>query len=76
MDVMAAVVWHWWIALLLVLGTVPLVIATIVGYVTKVIGPRYGPRQPRNDNAGSNSENNHTEQHGDLGAVTDAVEQR
>ena len=36
MDVIAAVVWHWWIALALVLGAVPAVIGTIVGYVVKV----------------------------------------
>ena len=47
MDVIAAVVWHWWIALALVLGTVPLVIATIVGYIAKVVAPRYNSRQQR-----------------------------
>ncbi len=61
MDLIAAMVWHWWIALLLVLGTVPVVIATIVGYVTKVIAPRYGPRQPR-DNKPRNS-NEHDQDH-------------
>ncbi len=47
MDLIAAVVWHWWIALLLVIGTVPLVIATIVGYFTKVVAPRYNRRHQR-----------------------------
>lgn len=47
MDLIAAVVWHWWIALLLVIGTVPLVIATIVGYFTKVVAPRYNSRHQR-----------------------------
>lgn len=47
MDLIAAVVWHWWIALLLVVGTVPLVIATIVGYFVKVVAPRYSSRQQR-----------------------------
>ncbi len=56
MDLIAAVVWHWWIALLLVIGTVPLVIATIVGYFTKVVAPRYGPRRPRDSNAQSSDE--------------------
>ncbi len=51
MDLIAAVVWHWWIALLLVIGTVPLVIATIVGYFVKVVAPRYGPRQRRDLNS-------------------------
>ena len=49
MDVTAAVVWHWWIALLLVLGAIPAVIATVVGYINKVIAPRYGPRQTQDD---------------------------
>ena len=56
MDLTAAVVWHWWIALLLVLGVVPLVIATIVGYFVKVVAPRYGPRQHRDLNAQSTKE--------------------
>ena len=56
MDLIAAVVWHWWIALLLVIGTVPLVIATIVGYFTKVVAPRYGPRQRRDPNSQSTDE--------------------
>ena len=47
MDLIAAVVWHWWIALALVLGTVPLVIGTVVGYITKVVAPRYNSRQQR-----------------------------
>ena len=47
MDLIAAVVWHWWIALLLVIATVPLVIATIVGYFTKVVAPRYNNRHQR-----------------------------
>jgi len=36
-----AVVWHFWIAVLIVIPTVILVIATIVKYVTKVSKPRY-----------------------------------
>ena len=47
MELIAAVVWHWWIALLLVIATVPLVIATIVGYLTKVVAPRYNSRHQR-----------------------------
>ncbi|WP_420639456.1 hypothetical protein [Candidatus Poriferisocius sp.] len=47
MDVVAAVVWHWWIALALVLGAVPAVIGTIVGYFVKVVAPRYNTRRPR-----------------------------
>ena len=51
MDLIAAVVWHWWIALLLVIGSVPLVIATIVGYFTKVVAPRYNSRHQRETRA-------------------------
>ncbi len=47
MDLTAAVVWHWWIALALVLGVVPAVIATIVGYFMKVVAPRYNARHQR-----------------------------
>jgi len=39
-----AVVWHYWIAVLLVIPTVLLVIATAVGYVVKVLGPKYSGR--------------------------------
>ena len=39
-----AVVWHWWIAPLLVALTVLAIIATIAGYVKVVHGQRYPPR--------------------------------
>lgn len=41
---MLAVVWHTWIAVFIVIPAVLLVIAVIVGYVTKVSKPRY-PQQ-------------------------------
>jgi tetrahydromethanopterin S-methyltransferase subunit C len=41
MDVLAAQVWHFWIAPLIVAAALGLVIATIIGYVVKVIRPRY-----------------------------------
>jgi hypothetical protein len=41
---MLAVVWHFWISVALVLGAVVLVVATLVGYVRKVVMPRY-PRR-------------------------------
>lgn len=59
MDVIAAVVWHWWIALALVLGAVPAVIGTIVGYVVKVVAPRYNTRHQRETR--SQSADEHTE---------------
>jgi hypothetical protein len=36
-----AVVWHFWIAVALVVPAFLLVIATIIGYVRKVVVPRY-----------------------------------
>lgn len=39
-----AQVWHYWIALPLVLGAVLFAVATIVGYLTKVVRPKYPPR--------------------------------
>lgn len=59
MDVIAAVVWHWWIALALVLGAVPAVIGTIVGYFVKVVAPRYNTRHQRETR--SQSADDHTE---------------
>ena len=41
MDVLAAQVWHFWIAPLIVAAAFGLVIATIIGYIVKVIRPRY-----------------------------------
>jgi hypothetical protein len=43
----AAPVWHFWIALPLVLGAVLFVVATIVGYLLKVVRPKYPPRGQR-----------------------------
>jgi hypothetical protein len=37
-------VWHFWIAVPLVLGAVGFVVATIIGYLTKVVRPKYPPR--------------------------------
>jgi len=36
-----AVVWHFWIAVFIVIPAILLVIVTLVGYVTKVSKPRY-----------------------------------
>ena len=38
---LAAVVWHWWIALPLAGGAVVAVVATIIGYLRQVVFPRY-----------------------------------
>jgi hypothetical protein len=40
-----APVWHFWIAVFIFVPTVLLVIATIVGYLIKVVAPRYPPEQ-------------------------------
>lgn len=39
-----AQIWHFWIALPLVAGAVLFVVATIVGYLMKVVRPKYPPR--------------------------------
>lgn len=39
-----AKVWHFWIAVPLVFGAIMFGIATIVGYVVKVIRPKYPSR--------------------------------
>jgi hypothetical protein len=40
----AGQVWHYWIAVPLVVGAILLIVATIVGYLTKVVRPKYPPR--------------------------------
>jgi len=37
-------VWHYWLAVALAVPAVLLVIATIIGYLVKVVAPRY-PRR-------------------------------
>jgi len=37
-------VWHFWIAVPLVAGAVGFGVATVVGYLTKVVKPKYPPR--------------------------------
>ena len=43
-PLLAAKVWHYWIAVPLVAGAVLAIIATIVGYLVKVQSPKY-PRR-------------------------------
>jgi len=38
------VVWHFWIAPLLVIGVLLLLLATFLGYLRKVTAPRYPKR--------------------------------
>jgi len=39
-----APVWHFWIAVFLVVPALLLVLATVVGYLVKVVAPRYARR--------------------------------
>lgn len=43
---MIAVVWHFWIAVFIVVPAILLVVAVAVGYVQKVSKPRYPDHQP------------------------------
>lgn len=43
----AAVVWHWWLGIVLLVGGVGAVVQLIVGYVTKVSSLRYPNRRQR-----------------------------
>ena len=40
-EVLAAQVWHFWIAPAVVMLAVVLVIATLIGYLKKVVAPKY-----------------------------------
>lgn len=40
----AAPVWWFWIGVAIIIPTIGLVIATVIGYVVKVVGPRYAGR--------------------------------
>ena len=46
---LAAFVWHWWFSVLLTIGGVLFVIATIGGYLAQVTKGRYPRREPRRD---------------------------
>ena len=37
----AAPVWHFWIAVALVIPTLLMIVATLVGYLVKVVAPKY-----------------------------------
>jgi hypothetical protein len=42
-----AQVWHFWIAVPLIAGAVLFGLATVVGYLVKVVRPKYPPRGQR-----------------------------
>jgi hypothetical protein len=41
---LAAKVWHYWISIALTVPIVLVVIAIVVGYIIKVVGPKYTRR--------------------------------
>ncbi len=43
----AAYVWHWWIGVFLLLGSLGAVVAVFVGYAAKVSATRYPNRRQR-----------------------------
>lgn len=43
----AAKVWHYWIAVPLVAAALMMVVATVLGYLNKVVRPKYPPRRSR-----------------------------
>ena len=46
-DMFAAQVWHWWIGVFLLLGSLGAVAAVFAGYVAKVSATRYPNRRQR-----------------------------
>ena len=45
--VLAAEVWHYWIAVAVAAATILTVLALVVGYLMKVVGPQYPKRDQR-----------------------------
>ena len=43
----AAKVWHYWIAVPLTVGALLMLVATLVGYLNKVVRPKYPSRRQR-----------------------------
>ena len=43
----AAYVWHWWIGVFLLLGSIGAVLSVVAGYVAKVSATRYPNRRQR-----------------------------
>ena len=42
--VLAAKVWHYWISIALIVPILAIVVGVIIGYLVKVVGPRYQRR--------------------------------
>lgn len=45
----AAFVWHWWIAPILVISGVGFILASVAGYLNQVSKDRYPTREARRD---------------------------
>lgn len=45
MAIFAAPVWHWWISVLLTIPAVLMIPALVIGYIVKVVRPRYEPKK-------------------------------
>ncbi len=46
---LAAFVWHWWLAPILVASAVLFILASVGGYLGQVTKDRYPGREPRRD---------------------------
>jgi hypothetical protein len=40
-----AIIWHYWIGVVLMWSVVAVLIATVAGYFVKVVRPKYPPRR-------------------------------
>lgn len=49
MVMIAAFVWHWWLAPILVASAVFFVLGSVGGYLNQVTKDRYPTREPRRD---------------------------
>ncbi len=47
MDVLAAQDWHYWIAVVLTAVGILMVLGVVVGYLAKVVAPRYPSRDQK-----------------------------
>lgn len=43
-PMLAAAVWHHWLSFFILVPAILVVIGVVVGYLTKVVAPRYGRR--------------------------------
>lgn len=43
MTPVLAVIWHYWLAVAIFVPGIVLIVAIVIGYLKKVVAPRYGP---------------------------------